>query len=260
MVQCFKFRLEPGCSHLCIAGLQWRLAAGCRQRWGSGLSRAAGRWCRRFPRPGDRWADAGCRWIRWRWAWRCWARRRWWCWLVESWGLLGEKKRKPHCYWLTSTRRKHSSYYKPDMMQGVTVHMQQGHALLLCMHSHTHYTREVTYTYTHKHTQCLRPQSLPHIPSNARTRVRCESVTYPAFVVTHPAGLLGSQPVKNEPVCSVCAIPCWLPLLRMMKPLCNFREREKNTHTHRSGRDRKRLQKEICLNEQVVKTQRCLLL
>lgn len=80
-----------GASHLCIAVHLWRLAEVCQLRWGSGWSRAAGRWCRRSPQQDVRWADAGCRWIRWRWALRCWARRRWWCWLVENWGLLGGK-------------------------------------------------------------------------------------------------------------------------------------------------------------------------
>lgn len=54
--------------------------------------------------------------------------------------------------------------------------------------------------------------SLSHIPS---------FFSFP-FCVTLPAGELRRQPVKNEPVHSVCAVPCWLPLLKMMKPLCNF--------------------------------------
>lgn len=56
--------------------------------------------------------------------------------------------------------------------------------------------------------------------------------------------------MKNEPVCSVCTIPCWLPLLKMMKPLCNFGE---------GGKKGKGLQMEMCSNEQVAKTQRSLL-
>ena len=99
-------------SHLCIAVLRWRLAGVCRRRWGSGWSRAAGRWCTQSPQRGVRWADGGCRWIRWRWAWRCWARRRWWCWLVENWGLLENKtkqKKQVRCYWIARTL--HSTWY-----------------------------------------------------------------------------------------------------------------------------------------------------
>ena len=47
------------------------------------------------------------------------------------------------------------------------------------------------------------------------------------------------------------------PMLRMMKPRCNFWSKKKEKG---SGLTRRRLQGEMCLNEQMAKTQRCLLL
>lgn len=234
-------------SHLCIAVLRWRLAGGCRRRWDSEWSRPAGRWCTWSPRRGVRWADAGCRWSRWRWAWRCWARRRWLYWQVENWGLLGgEIKQKKENKWVhLNWIAKHWENYFHYVLRKKWCKGTQTETLPSAESKHKQHR------YTRARPLCL--------CSNGGTRLRRESITNPqVFFFCFFFSWGGNLWKMSLSTVLVRVVPCWLPLLKMMKPLCNFWGSKRRRKKY--GLNRRRLQSEIRLSEQVVKTQSCLLL